>query len=259
MTVTAAVILSWGCGEEAAPGARKAGLDRPDAVGQGLLLAMALFDENDDALPARVGILTQQDGQWSYGWIEDPDSNVFHKAMAFNPPVGPSGILTLGGTAAAVKVWDTAGDQQTLWKADFGGTFSRMRDAEVGDIYGDGTTAIAVATHDQGVVAVVRLGGATALAVEEIDRRPNTIVHEIELGDLDGDGVLEIYATPTAPNRVDSTPQPGKVVRYVPATGEGRVVVADLGTRHAKEILVADVDGNGRDELYVSVEGISGG
>jgi len=30
--------------------------------------------------------------------------------------------------------------------------------------------------------------------------------------------------------------------------------VADLGDRHAKEILVADVDGDGRDELYVSVE-----
>jgi hypothetical protein len=41
----------------------------------------------------------------------------------------------------------------------------------------------------------------------------------------------------------------------VPATGEGRTVVADLGDRHAKEILVDDVDGDGTDELYVSVEG----
>ena len=31
--------------------------------------------------------------------------------------------------------------------------------------------------------------------------------------------------------------------------------MADLGSRHAKEILVGDVDGDGRDELYVSVEG----
>ena len=49
--------------------------------------------------------------------------------------------------------------------------------------------------------------------------------------------------------------QSGQVVRYVPAKGEGRVVVADLGTRHAKEILVDDVDGDGTDELYVVVEG----
>ena len=47
----------------------------------------------------------------------------------------------------------------------------------------------------------------------------------------------------------------GQVVRYVPSKGEGRVVVADLGDRHAKEILVHDIDGNGTDELYVIVEG----
>ena len=33
--------------------------------------------------------------------------------------------------------------------------------------------------------------------------------------------------------------------RYVPAKNEGRKVVADLGDRHATEILVADVDGEG--------------
>ena len=67
--------------------------------------------------------------------------------------------------------------------------------------------------------------------------------------------MLEVYATPSEPNRLDGTRQTGEVVRYVPAAGEGRVVVADLGDRHAKEILVEDVDGDGRDELYVSVEG----
>ena len=151
------------------------------------------------------------------------------------------------------------GAADTLWEADFGGDFSRMRDAEVGDIYGDGAAAIAVATHDQGVVAVLRPDGSGGFAVDELDSEPNTVVHEIELGDLDGDGTLEVYATPTPPNEVDGTPQPGAVVRYVPATGEGRVEVADLGSRHAKEILVQDIDGDGRDELYVSVEAVSGG
>jgi hypothetical protein len=37
------------------------------------------------------------------------------------------------------------------------------------------------------------------------------------------------------------------------------VVVADLVDRHAKEILVDDLDGDGVDELYVSVEAVSGG
>ena len=35
--------------------------------------------------------------------------------------------------------------------------------------------------------------------------------------------------------------------------------MADLGDRHAKEILVHDVDGDGTDELYVSVEAVAGG
>ena len=179
--------------------------------------------------------------------------------MAYSPSAGSKGILTFGGTKAAVKLWRVKGSHDTLWEADFGGSFSRMRDAEVGDIYGDGMASIAVATHDQAVVAVLRPDGSGTFSVEVLDRQRDTIVHEIELGDLDGDGVIEVYATPTAPNQVDGTPQPGKVVRYVPAAGEGRVVVADLGARHAKEILVEDIDGDGRDELYVSVEAVSGG
>ena len=34
--------------------------------------------------------------------------------------------------------------------------FSRMRDAEQADLFGDGSQSLAVATHDQGVVAVIR-------------------------------------------------------------------------------------------------------
>ncbi len=263
VTVVPAAVVCLGCGEGPAPAARTASYEKPQAVGHALLLSMALFDENDDGspkpLPARLGILARRDGAWHYGWIEDPDSNVLHKAMAYRPANRPSGILTFGGTAAAVKLWNSIGQSQTAWEADFGGAFSRMRDAEVGDIYGDGTDAIAVATHDQGVVAVLRPDGAGGFAVEELDREADTVVHEIEIGDLNGDGVLEIYATPTAPNRLDGTPQPGKVMRYVPAAGQGRTVVADLGSRHAKEIVVDDIDGDGRQELYVSVEGISGG
>ncbi len=129
-----------------------------------------------------------------------------------------------------------------------------MRDAEAADLYGSGRLDIAVATHDQGVVAVLR-AGESGFEVVELDKQPNTFVHEVEVGDLDGDGVPEVYATPSEPNRLDGTPQKGEVVRYVPAKHQGRAVVADLGQRHAKEILVRDIDGDGRDELYVAVEG----
>ena len=254
--VLAATLVVWGCGDRT--GARPAG----GTAGDALLLSVSVFATNEDGspkpLPARMAILTPDGSGWNHRFIEDPDSNVFHKAMVYRGG-GTEGILTLGGTKAAVKLWRPDGSSDTLWEADFGGDFSRMRDVEVGDIYGDGSAAIAVATHDQGVVAVLRPDGSGGFSMDQLDATPDTIVHEIELGDLDGDGTIEIYATPSAPNEVDGTPQQGAVVRYVPATGEGPVVVADLGTRHAKEILVADVDGDDRDELYVSVEAVSGG
>lgn len=230
-----------------------------DAYDDALLLSMAALGKNDDGspkpLPGRVGVLSFDGNEWSYRFFEDTDSNVMHKAMAYEG----SGVLTFGGTKAMVKLWDASGGSETLWEEDFGGKFSRMRDAEVGDVYGDGKASIAVATHDQGVVAVLTPDGAGGFTVNQLDREENTIVHEIELGDVDGDGVVEVYATPTEPNKLDGTPQPGRVVRYIPSLSDERVEVADLGDRHAKEILVDDVDGDGRDELYVSVEGVAGG
>jgi hypothetical protein len=240
-----------------------AGPETTSESDQAILLAMAVLDKNEDGspktLPARMGILTRRGGSWQSRIVEDTDSNAFHKAMAYRSKDGGGGVLTLGGTKALVKLWKPDGSQDVLWESDFGGKFSRMRDAEIGDIYGDGSMAIAVVTHDQGVVAVLRPGADGTFSVEELDRQADTIIHEVELGDLDGDGTLEIYTTPSAPNKLDGTPQPGSVVRYVPARGEGRVEVAALGERHAKEILATDLDGDGKDELYVSVEAVSGG
>jgi len=229
---------------------------------RGLMVALSPFEVTPEGevepkpQAARLEFLVLRDGEWQLATaIDDPDSNVFHKATVYRPPGREPGILTLGGSAAILKLWRPDGSVETLWEKDFGGRFSRMRDAEIGDLYGDGVPALAVATHDQGVVATVRPDPEGGWTAEEIDQEADTFVHEIELGDLDADGSLEIYATPSEPNRLDGTPQPGKVVRYVPARDEGRAVVADLGQRHAKEILVADVDGDGTDELYVSVEG----
>jgi len=260
--VALALLLAAACGPSGPTGSNLT-VEGDDQV---LLIAMSEFGSNEDGspapLPARLGILARDGDTWSYRSIEDPDSNVFHKALAYRDTVAgatAAGIVTLGGTGAKVKLLATDGTTSTLWEADFGGKFSRMRDGEIGDIYGDGRPDIAIVTHDQGVVTVLRGDGTGNFTAVELDAEADTIVHEVELGDLDGDGTLEIYATPSEPNRVDGTPQPGAVVRYVPATGEGRTVVADLGDRHAKEILVADLDGDGRDELYVSVEAVSGG
>lgn len=231
---------------------------------KGLLLALSEFEVGPDGKamakpkPARMDILKHNGARWDVETIADSESNVFHKAMVY--PVGssakPQPVITLGGNAAAVKRWTFSANRwkpETLWTASWGGKFNRMRDAEIADLFGDGTPAIAIATHDQGVVAIMQKRG-DGFDVKEIDHKPNTFVHEIEIGDLNKDGVLEVYATPSEPNKLDGAIQTGEVVRYVPKTGEGRKVVARFANRHAKEILVRDVDGDGTDELYVSVE-----
>ncbi len=239
-----------------------------DDLPNALVLALSAFDARKPGdegppvpLPAELEFIARRGGKWVTTRMTDPESNVFHKALAYTTPDGSSLLLTGGGTKALLKLWRKQDGlpngklvSETIWAKDFGGKFSRMRDLEVGDIDGEGTRVIAVATHDQGVVAVVRPKDGKYL-VEELDHEKDTFVHEVELGDLDGDGTLEIYATPSEPNRLDGSEQEGRVVRYVPAKKEGRKVVADLGKRHAKEILVHDIDGNGKDELYVIVEG----
>jgi hypothetical protein len=267
-----AAALGCGSGEESKPAAppppvapvapaAPAPPSTPADLPSGIVLALAQFVTQDGKSvpgPARLEFLSRTGGAWKMTALEDPQSNVFHKAMLYTGADGPR-LLTLGGSAAIVKSWrkNDAGalEPTVLWQKEFGGKFSRMRDAEVADVYADGKSDVAVATHDQGVVAVLR-PTADGFTTVELDRQPNIFVHEIEVGDLDRDGKPEVYATPSEPNRLEAgASQSGHVVRYVPAAGRKREIVADLGDRHAKEILVADVDGDGTDELYVSVEG----
>ena len=269
-----ALALGAGGGDREAPQAPRdtgtrhkpavpAAAEQPATYSHALALSLASFAPFEKgkpprALPARLEFLAFRDGKWQLTSVEDEGSDVFHKAMRYPMANGEERILTIAGSKAVVKLWQKGAqglEAETLWERDFGGKFSRMRDVEIGDLFADGRTSRAVATHDQGIVATLAPKPDGGFEVVEIDVEPDTFVHEIEIGDVDGDGTLEVYATPSEPNRLDGSPQSGQVVRYVPKTGEGRHVVADLGDRHAKEIYVGDVDGNGRDELYVVVEG----
>ena len=150
------------------------GSSAPDSLPWGLLIAVSRFESDESGKPlpkSELVTLVRREGSWEARSYQDPESNVFHKAMVYAAPGSDPAILTLGGTAAAVKLWHPVDGglvpSETLWTEDFGGRFSRMRDAEQGDLFGDGSQSLAVATHDQGVVAVVRPGAAGAL---ELDR-----------------------------------------------------------------------------------------
>jgi hypothetical protein len=248
-------------GQPAAPAEPSKAAPAEPPAKRGLVLALAQF-AGATPKPARFELLTPAAGGFQVEGVEDADSNVFHKVMPLVEPQKPPLLITLGGSKAFVKAYLRGAHgfvSETLWTESFGGKFDRMRDAEIGDLDGDGTPDIAVGTHDQGVVAYLHRVSGGPWKVEHLDKQSDTFIHEIELGDLDGDGALEIYATPSEPNRLDAGEQSGQVVRYVPKLKQGRTVVADLKKRHAKEILVKDVDGDGRDELYVAVEALTKG
>lgn len=245
-----------------APAAPPAPVEAPvkkvAATRSALLVAASVFPVVDGKAgikpgPAEFEVVTwDEEGQNVRAeLVKDEDSNVFHKVLA-QPKAEPATLLSLGGTAASVKRWrrDAKGlwQSEKLWQEDFGGRFSRMRDAEWLDAEG---TTLVVGTHDQGLVATLEVATGTKKVLMQ---RPNTFIHEVEVGDLDGDGKADIVVTPSEPNKLAGGAQSGQVLRLDPAGVRAPEVLLDLGTRHAKEVLVADVDGDGRDELYTSVE-----
>ncbi len=245
---------------------KKAGADKKETQkrefagkpGRTLLVTQSQFakdEKNKFTKPdaAVLLMLSHGDGKWSTEKIEDRESNVFHKAIQYDD----EGILTVGAVGAKLKLWKKTGGKwsaETLWNPSWGGKTDRLRDFEIADFDGDGKKDLAIATHDQGVVAVVWHRGGEWKA-EEIDRKADTFVHEIEIGDLDGDGKMEIYATPSQPNTASGHGQGGGVLRYA-FDGEKFVKseVVHYDSRHVKEVLVADVDGDGKKELYASLE-----
>jgi len=215
LSLIAIFLFTTGCGEKKEP---KVFTGMPD-----LVLTQAQFhDEKGDdgetkSVPgaAKMVLAYHTSDGWDYEIVEDPESNVFHKAIPFDGP-GGEGLLTIGANAAMLKHWTRQNSKwtaTTLYQNEFGGQQNRLRDIEIGDVTGDGKDDLVVATHDQGIVLVFQEKEGKWEATE-IDHSENTFVHEIELGDVDNDGILEIFSTPSAPNKLDGSPQPGVIPMY---------------------------------------------
>ena len=224
-----------------------------------LLLSQAWFltvDGKPKPGPARLEIWRQGPAGWVTTKLEDPDSNVFHKAILNKD----GSILTIGAMGAHFKRWQFADGkwtQDTLWTESWGGKFDRLRDIEVGDVDGDGKDEYVIATHDYGVIAVYNPGeNGGKPEIIQMDKKADTFVHEIEIGDIEGDGKLEFFATPSDRNKASHS-QHGEVVMYKYQNGKYVRSIVDPGKdTHAKEILVADINGDGKSEVFSVQEAI---
>ena len=223
-----------------------------------LMLTQAWFWTGPDGMPnpgpARLDIWREGETGWEKTRLEDPDSNVFHKAIQYG-----DGVLTIGAEGPYLKYWKHGADgwsSEVVWfKAEgWGGKFNRLRDLEIGDVDGDGVDELVIATHDGGVVAVAEWDPAVGglATVVEMDARPDTFVHEIEIGDADGDGKNEFFCTPSDRNKAN-TSQTGGVAMYSwNGTEYERSWVEPMGQgTHAKEVTVLDMDDDGVSEVFV--------
>ncbi|MEZ4316597.1 MAG: VCBS repeat-containing protein [Myxococcota bacterium] len=224
----------------------------PEGPLPGLILVQARFEKvggSPKPKPATMWLFRTDGQNWYEELVEDPASNVFHKGVWWR-----DGILTIGAMEARLTHWKHEGDTwkpTVLYKQSWGGKFDRLRDLEIADVTGDGKEDLVLATHDFGVVAVGTENADGSWAFAEMDKKADTFVHEIEIGDVDGDGVAEFYATPSDRNKSSGASQPGAVARYDYRDGAFvRSMVVEWEDSHAKEILVTDVDGDGTDELY---------
>jgi hypothetical protein len=266
LCLTVATLYACKGGDEKPP-AQAAGTQAPPAPVQealagharpALFLTQAWF-WNDAAGkpnpgPARLEIWRLgEDGKWTRTRLEDGESNVFHKAIQIDGK-----LLTIGAEGAHLKVWThEAGkwSSETLWSRTWGGRFNRLRDIEIGDVDHDGKDEYVIATHDAGVVAVIKPGVAGGEpVVVELDEKPDTFAHEIEIGDVDGDGKLEFFATPSDRNVAHGSQAGGVVMYRFDGTQYVRSWVDNEEGTHAKEILARDLDGDGKAELFAVLE-----
>lgn len=221
-----------------------------------LLVTQAWFwkDASGDSQPgaARLDIWRYKEGTWSTVRVEDGDSNVFHKAIPYD-----GGIVTIGAEQAMLKKWtfaDGKWNTELLWQRDWKGKFNRLRDMEVGDVDQDGKDELIIATHDAGVVAVYNPDAPADQRIVELDEQADMFVHEIEVGDINGDGKMEFFATPSERNQSKKS-QAGKVVMYRwNGSTYTKTVVDEFFKTHAKEILVADINADKKSEFFAVLE-----
>lgn len=119
----------------------------------------------------------------------------------------------------------------------------RIRDLEVADIDGDGSNEILATTHFDGITAIFDPEDWSYEVIDEEEYgKDSTYSHEVEAGDVTGDGEKDIVATPSEPNTWDEE-QSGVVKLFVKDNGEWREYSSgELDESHIRKIVINPED-----------------
>ena len=135
----------------------------------------------------------------------------------------------------------------------------RVRDVEIGDVDNDNKNDIVAITHEKGVMGIFSFKNNEWIKRELMDKFSEiTYVHEVEIGDVDNDGLNEIFTTPTDPNVELGEKQPGIISMFKwDGNKFNRFQVDHFDDAHSKEIVIGDVDNDNRLELIASIDGLN--
>ena len=130
-----------------------------------------------------------------------------------------------GDAQAVVARGRGASSPTTLWRRTSAASSAACATPRSATSTATARPCIAVATHDQGVVAVLQPKGDGFEVIELDARSPTPSCTRSRSAISTATACSRSTRRPSEPNRLDGTQQSGEVVRYVPARGEGRHVV----------------------------------
>ena len=192
----------------------------------GLALALSTFETGKDGKPiprSELMVLTRKGGQWHARSYTDPESNVFHKAFAVDAArrgaVAGDARRMRGGREALAegrgRAWPRS---RRSGRPTSAAKFAACGTARPATSYGDGQSELGDRDARPG-----RGGRASARTRARRPRSSSSIASPTSSSTRSssatsiGDGVPEIYATPSEPNRSTARRSPARSCATCPA------------------------------------------
>ena len=145
-------------------------------------------------------------------------------------------------------------DDGTAWAPHaIGEVKGAVKDMSLGDFDGDGDRDIAIMTFDEHNVRVFRNDGPAAEAWTMVAEFTEEGIHEgMDIGDLDGDGDLDVAANGYTFTNPGGDLTAAWTVASIDDRWHNQTVHKDTWSLNATKTFITDLDGDGANEIFVS-------